>query len=340
MIENIATFGLPGSTIAISRCATYPDLMNFCRDKALNLMVVFDHYNSIAILKIKNTENIISLHSLEVWWDDNGRYRINSITNHSRPRSLYGYAGFYHIPSDTLYDLQYASTSRVDLESHTINDLDWIKAGMNGALSAAITQYAIDAKLIDKDFDDARKEGSNESYIKRKAEEFFFEKMAPEDMTFTYYCTLPVVDDESIDLFLTNEEEWVKEEKEKFLSCSQNNSILQGDIDNFIRIKRELQKICEDKEGIYHLALKIKEAVGNAKNVHVTILKAGTEMTFTMGCEYFTNPWRGSFGVYAGFYLCGNDRKKYEEKFGYEDFSIRDITKITYGKKTLYEKAN
>ena len=68
----------------------------------------------------------------------------------------------------------------------------------------------------------------------------------------------------------------------------------------------------------------------------VTIQKEGAELTFKAAADSLT----GHRSYYSTYYLPAQDRREFERVFGRNaDYNAEDITRITYGKKTIYETA-
>jgi hypothetical protein len=68
--------------------------------------------------------------------------------------------------------------------------------------------------------------------------------------------------------------------------------------------------------------------------VTVTVQKAGEELSFRTG----TTPLRGRYNSYSTSHIAAADRQEFERLFGrYASYTAEDITRITYGKRTLYE---
>ena len=71
-----------------------------------------------------------------------------------------------------------------------------------------------------------------------------------------------------------------------------------------------------------------------AKAVTVTIQKDGAELTFKTAADSLT----GHRGYYSTYYIPAQDRREFERMFGRNaDYNADEITRITYGKKTIYE---
>ncbi len=66
----------------------------------------------------------------------------------------------------------------------------------------------------------------------------------------------------------------------------------------------------------------------------MTIRKSGEELTFKMDASYLL----GQRNYYNASGIPAQDRRRFEALFGcHSDYNADDITKITYGKNTIYE---
>ena len=80
----------------------------------------------------------------------------------------------------------------------------------------------------------------------------------------------------------------------------------------------------------------ISEAIksSGAKTVTVTVQKDGEELSFRTG----TTPLRGRYNSYSTSHITAADRQEFERLFGpHTNYTAEDITRITYGKRTIYE---
>lgn len=105
-------------------------------------------------------------------------------------------------------------------------------------------------------------------------------------------------------------------------------------------VKKEMVEILNDIEHPVHFTKRVIEAMqtGNYKTVNVTVTKEdGSTCTFKTeaGCLYYDN----TFSYYSSYNIVAKDRSKFYEAFGkHADYRVKEIEKITYGKKVLYTK--
>ncbi len=92
----------------------------------------------------------------------------------------------------------------------------------------------------------------------------------------------------------------------------------------------------QDTSNPIHRMKAITDAVkaSGAKTVTVTVQKDGTELTFKTEASSLI----GYRNRYSTFDIPAQDRREFEQLFGrYADYTAEDITRITYGRNTIYE---
>ena len=100
----------------------------------------------------------------------------------------------------------------------------------------------------------------------------------------------------------------------------------------------EYQAIAQDPDNHLHRVKAISDAIktSGAKTVTVTVQKNGEELSFRTG----TTPLMGHHNSYNTSHIAAADRREFERLFGrHASYTAEDITRITYGKKALYEAA-
>ena len=97
------------------------------------------------------------------------------------------------------------------------------------------------------------------------------------------------------------------------------------------------QALLNDPENSIHTIKKIIAALRDspAKTVKVTINKDGKSFTFQTSANVLR---RDCGNAYSTYKMNASDRREYDKLFGrYTDYTPDEITRITYGKNTLYE---
>ncbi len=98
----------------------------------------------------------------------------------------------------------------------------------------------------------------------------------------------------------------------------------------------EYQLLMQDTENPLHRMKAITEAVksSGAKTVSVTVHKSGEELTFRTTAGSLT----GHRNYYNTNQIAASDRREFERLFGrHADYKAEEITRITYGRNTIYE---
>ena len=98
----------------------------------------------------------------------------------------------------------------------------------------------------------------------------------------------------------------------------------------------EYQALVQDTGNPLHRVKAISEAIkaSGAKTVPVTVQRDGEALSFRTG----TTPLRGRYNSYSASHIGIADRREFERLFGrYADYHAEEITKITYGRHTIYE---
>lgn len=139
--------------------------------------------------------------------------------------------------------------------------------------------------------------------------------------------------------YLTNKKDFIEEQAREFILDHQSE-ILKG-----LTISREkrktLKKIEDDKNHPYHKIKAIRDTIKdkNYVTINLTINKDEIEQTFKYNAASLVSSYNSKLSYYNIEKV--SDRDKFEENFGkWSDFEYRDITKITYGKNTIYEDTN
>ena len=124
----------------------------------------------------------------------------------------------------------------------------------------------------------------------------------------------------------TGAEQYIKTNQEKFLLQFLRNDALLA----------EYQALIQDLNNPLHRVKAISEAIktSGAKTVTVTVQKKGEELSFRTG----TTPLRGRYNSYSTSHIAAADQAELERLFGrHVNYTAGDITRITYGRNTIYE---
>ena len=136
--------------------------------------------------------------------------------------------------------------------------------------------------------------------------------------------------------WLQDPEQFIQDEAYRHLSSHQEK-FLAGFIKNDALLQ-EYQALMADTEDPIHRMKAITDAVraSGAKAVTVTVQKDGQELTFKAAASSLA----GHRNYYNTYDIPAQDRREFERVFGrHANYAAEDITKITYGRHTIYEAA-
>lgn len=170
--------------------------------------------------------------------------------------------------------------------------------------------------------------GAKESAIRQ-----FFDGMEP-DAQFHSGYTLDGLPEAAFLVYIQDPEGFVQTEAEKYIKTNQEKLLLQ-----FLKkdaLLAEYQVLIQDTESPIHRMKAITDAVkaSGAKTVTVTVQKDGTELTFKALASSLT----GHRNYYSTYDIPAQGRREFERLFGRSaDYHAEEISKITYGRNTIYE---
>jgi len=134
--------------------------------------------------------------------------------------------------------------------------------------------------------------------------------------------------------YITDSEMFIQDEAEMYIKTHGEKLLLE-----FLKndtLLAEYQTLMQNTDDPIHRVKGIRDAVigWKAKTVCVTIRKDGQELTFRTG----STDLRSRFGSYGSSSIRAEDRQEFERLFGRRaNYCAEDITKITYGRNTIYE---
>ena len=134
--------------------------------------------------------------------------------------------------------------------------------------------------------------------------------------------------------WLKNPEGFIQAEAEAYIKTNQEKFLLQF-LENDALLA-EYQALAQDTGNPVHRMKAITDAVksSGAKTVTVTVQKEEGELTFKAQASSLTGQWAS----YSTYDIPAADRRAFEQVFGsHADYGPEDITKITYGRNTIYE---
>lgn len=134
--------------------------------------------------------------------------------------------------------------------------------------------------------------------------------------------------------WLQNPEMFIQTEAEQYIKSHQEEFLV-----DFLQkeaLLAEYQALIQDAGSPIHRMKAITEAVRKcgARTVTVTVQKVGEELTFKAAADSLT----GYRPAYRASELPAPDRREFVRRFGrIADYSVEEITRITYGRNTIYE---
>ena len=136
--------------------------------------------------------------------------------------------------------------------------------------------------------------------------------------------------------YIQDPDGFIQAEAEKHIKANQEKFLLEF-LENDALLA-EYQALIQDTGKPIHRMKAITEAVkaSGGKAVTVTVQKDGQELTFKAEASSLT----GCRSYYSTYDIPASDRRTFEELFGrHADYTAEDITRITYGRNTIYEAA-
>ena len=181
-----------------------------------------------------------------------------------------------------------------------------------------------------RNFQYYQEHGAREEAVRR-----FFDDEAPDGQFHSGY-TLDDLPETAFLAYIQDPEGFIRTEAEAYINANQEKLLLQ-----FMKndaLLAQYQALTQDTGDPIHRMKAITEAVkaSGAKTVTVTVQKGGEELTFKTEASSLT----GHRNRYSTYDIHASDRREFEKLFGrYADYNAEDITRITYGRNTIYEAA-
>ena len=160
-----------------------------------------------------------------------------------------------------------------------------------------------------------------------------FANQAPDEQFHSDYI-LNELPETAFMAWLQDPEGFIETEADQHIKINQEKFLLQFLKDD--ALLEEYQALMQDTENPIHRMKAITEAIkaSGAKTVTVTVQKDGAELTFKTGANSLT----GHRNYYSTYDIPAQDRREFERLFGRSaNYTAEDITRITYGKNTIYE---
>lgn len=282
--------------------------------------------SSVLVSKVKYNDKIDILYSLRGY---NGEL--------FDLKSSFDYAGMYDKEHELLYDLSFTIKNNIlhwDYYDERIVTIDSIRDAINKEMNERIHELVEYSK--DDLFDLKNAELGEDMTFKDVLSDFISGETS-NTLKDLYKCYISDKSQNILD-YLTDKETFLEEESRNFI-LDNHAEILRG-----LTITREKRKVLkqieEDNTHPYHKIKAILDSIKDKNYVTVTITanKDGKELTF----KYDAHALEVCYDSTLSSWNVSNvkDRHAFDEAYGWESIRLTDITKITYGKNTIYEDDN
>lgn len=304
------------------------EFFDFLKSGSISKIFNYNDNSKIMINKVRYNDKLDILYALE-------SYSGKLFDLHSP----FKYSGIYDKENNKLFDVEYSI--RYHILNWEYNDSEYISDDnlymmINADVNDKIKELIDNGK--DDVFDISEVEIAEEITDYKVINEFMNgETSSTLQDTYRKYST---ENSQNILDYLTDKETFLEEEARDFIMDNMTD-ILKG-----LAITEEKRKQLKSiEDNIDHPYHKIKNIVNSVKDnkcvtVNLTINKNGIEQTFKYNADALKNSYNSSYlSTYHIEKLA--DRNLFEETFGrWDDLHYEDITKITYGKNTIYEDTN
>lgn len=244
------------------------------------------------------------------------------------------YQGLYYRSNGKLYDVQYnlyyrvrdfaglergCETERVEFEKYVRERVEQI-----------VSQYS-DSIVVD---DEARKRVERyERDIDEAARKIYLNET---DAEFSYKCEYSAEQFEKYLIkYLIDREKIIRSVAEEYHEKCKDE--IRDDIIFNILTKERLELYKQGKDKQIEIVKKIIASIPqDCRTVNVTTVIDGKELTFKTEASELR---RDCKGTYSTWYIKASGREEYERLYGrYSGYKPEDITRITFSRKTLYER--
>ena len=244
------------------------------------------------------------------------------------------YQGLYYRPKGKLYDVQYNLYYRVrdfaglerGCETERVEFEKCVKECVEQIVLRYSDSIAVDdeiRKMVER-YDYSIDESARKIYLNETDEEFSY-KCEYYAEQFEKYLIKYLIDREKI--IRSVAEEYHEKRKEE----------IRDDIIFNILTKERLELYKQGKDKQIEIVKKIIASIPqDCRTVNVTTVIDGKELTFKTEASELR---RDCKSTYSTWYIKTPDREDYERLYGrYSGYKPEDITRITFSRKTLYER--
>ena len=245
------------------------------------------------------------------------------------------YQGLYYRPEDKLYDVQYKLHCRLrdfaEIEYGCEIKCIGFEKCVRECVEQIVSQYS-DTIAID---DETRKRFEHyERDIDEAARKIYLNET---DTDFSYKCKYYVAEqfERYLIKYLIDREKIIRSVAEEYHEKRKDE--IRDDIILNILTKERFELYKQGKDKRIEVVKKIVGSIPkDCKTVKVTTVIDGKELTFRTDASEFRMDCKST---YSTLYINASDREEYERLYGrYSGYKPEDITKITFYRKTLYER--
>lgn len=244
------------------------------------------------------------------------------------------YQGLYRRETGQFYDMQYRTRRLVgdgkykELECSAL--YEEFESRVREQVEEMVAEFESDIKLDDKT---KSQQESQKYYAGERARKIYLQDISTD---FTYQCEYETDNFKNILMqYILDSETAVKETAKAYLA--DNEDKIRVEIVRNLMTQQRVQKL-ETGEDKLLTAMKniIQSIPSEYKTVNVTTVIDGKELTFKYDASCLR---RDCNRYYSSWNIPAKDRTQFELLYGRSaDFKPTDITRITYGKRVLYEK--
>lgn len=244
------------------------------------------------------------------------------------------YQGLYRKENGMLYDAKRLIREMISEDSYkelTYSELkSRFESQVRKKVEEMVAEFESDIKLDDttKSQQESQKHSADET-----ARKIYLQDI---DTYFKYHCEY---DDNNFKnkliRYILDSETIVKETAENYLT-NQKDSIIKIIVLNLMT-QQKIQELENGKDkSLTAVKMIIQSIPEECKTVNITTVMDEKELTFKYEASNLRRDCKNS---YSDWYMPAKDRREFEAVYGiHRSFTPMDITRITYGKKVLYEK--
>lgn len=244
------------------------------------------------------------------------------------------YQGLYRRETGQFYDMQYKTRRLVGDEEYKELECSALyeefESRVRERVEEMVAEFESDIKLDDT----TKSQQESQAYYADESSRKIYLQDANTD--FTYQCDYNDNDfSKKLIRYILDSETIVKETAETYLA--ENKDKIVEEIVLNLMTQQKIQELENGKDKSLTAMKNIIQSIPEGcKTVNVTTVMDEKELTFKYEASNLRRDCKYS---YSDWYMPAKDRREFEAVYGiHRSFTSMDITRITYGKKVLYEK--